>query len=196
MMTRNVDKQSKRRRHLGLVAALLAVLIASGFGLKSTLAWLTSQDGLTNTFTPGRVTTEIEEEFPEAEVKKNVKIKNTGNVDAYIRVALEAAWKDGDMIAARPVEVTDYAEDLNLTDWFKAGDYYYYKYIVPPGMLTTNLINTFEILVHPEGLNFELQVLSSGIQADPDEAVESVWPLVEVVGGELAPRAGGGGGTP
>lgn len=181
------------RFKIGLTAVLLITVMISAFALRSTLAWLSSSDARINTFKPGSVTTEIEEEF-DGETKTDVKIRNTGTAPAYIRAALVPAWttENGDL-AARTVDPADYDQNLNMTDWFKAGDYYYYKHVVPAGQLTTNLINSFEILSFPPDLVFELQVISSGIQSDPAAAVESSWPAVQVVNGLLAPA---GGGTP
>lgn len=194
MKIRRSHKATLRRR-LGLAATLLLIVAVSVFTLKGSWAWLTSSADKTNVFTPGNVTTEIEEEF-DHETKKDVKVKNTGNTDAYIRVALVPGWKIGNGdLSAREIKDTDYAMDLNLTDWFKAGDYYYYKYEVAPEGLTTNLINLFEILVYEPGLDFELQVIGSGIQSQPADAVESSWTAVQVSNGELVP-AGGGGGNP
>lgn len=162
-----------------LVPAVLLVLglIGGARLLGGSLAWLQSDADRTNTFGKGSVTTEVVESF-DGSVKRDVKVKNTGNVPAFIRVALAPAWKSGTDIAARPVQPSDYTVTLNTTDWFRAGDYYYHKARVPAGGLTNPLINRFELVNPPSDLTFELQVICSGIQQDPAAAVQSAWPDV------------------
>ena len=63
-------------------AALLMVLVMSVGG---TLAWLTAHtNAITNTFTVATPGVEIEEGF-DKQTKSNVQVKNTGEVEAYIR---------------------------------------------------------------------------------------------------------------
>lgn len=49
-----------------------------------------------------------------------MKVKNTGNTDAFIRAQIVVTWKDanGNVSATKPVEDTDYTMTLNTTDWF------------------------------------------------------------------------------
>ena len=71
-----------------LALALVALLLTCAVG--GTVAYLvTKTDAVTNTFTPGRVTVRVEDTVS-GNVKKDVKITNTGNTSAYIRVAIVA----------------------------------------------------------------------------------------------------------
>ncbi len=57
---------------------------------------------------------------------------------------------------------------FNTADWFMASDgYYYYRHILPPGMETTNLINTAIVLTEGNGYHMNLQVIADGVQAHP-----------------------------
>lgn len=169
---------------------LLAVTALLIFGIAPfTLAWLKVEtEPKTNTFTPGAVTLEIEETLT-GTTKSNVKFQNTGNVPAFIRVALVPIWRSGTYnsgLAAIAGEI--YTISLNTGDgldqWTKSGDYYYYNSPVPAKGFTTNLINSASPAVdldeHPEytGMTFELQVIASALQADgwngdTDSAVEA-----------------------
>ncbi len=164
----------KRYRKILLVFAAAAVLLFGANLLTS--AWLVdSTEEKVNTFIPGTVTTTVEEEF-DGETKENVYIRNTGNIDAYIRAAVIAVWKteSGD-ISGTPVSAADFPDLPILPGWFKGTDgFYYHKTMVAPGALTSKLIGTFEMPVR-EGLKFELQIIGSGIQADPPEAVTEMW---------------------
>lgn len=164
----------KRYRKILLVFAAAAVLLFGANLLTS--AWLVdSTEEKVNTFIPGTVTTTVEEEF-DGETKENVYIRNTGNIDAYIRAAVVAVWKteSGDL-SGTPVSTADFPDLPILPGWFKGTDgFYYHKTRVAPGALTAKLIGTFEMPVK-EGLKFELQIIGSGIQADPPEAVTEMW---------------------
>lgn len=167
---------------LALALGIAMLLTAASAG---TLAWLTGEaDPLVNRFEPGRVPPEIVEEF-DGETKEHVRVKNIGNIDAYIRVALVAVWldEDGDVAA-------DAAPALSFThhaNWFFEDGFWYHKVKVAPEGLTEDLIDEFEMPTR-DGLTYELQVIASSIQADPKDAVEHAWPAVEVnSSGHLTP---------
>lgn len=164
----------KRFTKVFLSSLSIALLVLTTVQLAS--AWLVdSSEELVNEFTPGTVTTTVEEDF-DGETKENVYIRNTGNIDAYIRAAVIPVWKteSGD-ISGTPVTVAEFPELPILPGWFRGSDgFYYHKNIVPPGQLTSLLIATFDMPVKP-GLKFELQIIGSGIQANPKEAVMESW---------------------
>ena len=70
-----------------IVLAIAAVLLLSAT-VTGTLMYLVSKTtAVTNTFEPATVTCEVKENF-EGTVKKDVTVKNTSNIDAYLRVKL------------------------------------------------------------------------------------------------------------
>jgi hypothetical protein len=70
------------------VILFAALLIVIGAAVNGSVAFLfTNTDDVINTFVPGSVTGEITETF-NADSKTSAKIKNTGNVTAYVRVAV------------------------------------------------------------------------------------------------------------
>lgn len=158
----------KRAILLGL-AALLVVAASIG----GTLAWLTSTPPvLTNTFVPGEVPNEITETF-DGTTKSNVQIKNVGNVNAFIRVALVPIWRNDDtghtgtgLIATGTYNIT-----LNTTDWTLGSDgYYYYNSAVQPTGSTAALVTACSpksgLSAAYLGKVFELDVISQSVQAE------------------------------
>ena len=155
-------------------AALLMVLVMSVGG---TLAWLTAHtNAITNTFTVATPGVEIEEGF-DKQTKSNVQVKNTGEVEAYIRVALVPTWEDENGNAvAEPASL----DDLSITwgnsgKWLKGTDgYWYYKEPVAPGGRTAVLLEKATVTTE-NGYQMNLQVMADSIQADPTRAVTAMW---------------------
>lgn len=183
----NSSKGRSRKKKLifskKILLTLAAVFLLGTAATGSSLAFLVDQAGkLTNTFQPSEVTGEIEEKFDGYE-KKDVLIKNTGDIPAYVRVALVPNWVDASNNIADEVEQEDYAIDLALksSGWFEGSDgYYYYSHPVDPNASTPVLVNSCKPLVSKTDvagneLHFELHVIASLIQAEPDEAVTKAW---------------------
>lgn len=165
--------------------ALVAILVLLCCTVAGTVAYLvTSTDPVTNTFTPASVTTQVEEKF-DGTTKSDVQIKNTGNIDAYIRVAVIVNWADenGNVYGgATPVASTDYTTLTLQTGWIKVGDYYYYTSAVPAHNSTGTLFEPIKQLRDCADTNYKLQVtiLADGIQSVPADAVEEAWPAIQV----------------
>lgn len=163
-------------------AAILSLALLAVVAVGGTIAWLMdSTSEVKNTFDPAQVSCEVDESF-DKQAKKDVRVKNTSDIDAYIRVALVAAWVDEDshIAAVTPVQGTDYALTLDAAfsdNWFMHDGYYYCKTAVAPGEYTPLLIDRCVPLRDNDGLQLELQVISSAIQAQPATTVASVWPV-------------------
>ena len=181
--------------------ALVAILVLLCCAVAGTVAFLvTKTDSVVNTFTPSKVTTYVEEEF-NGQTKSNVKIQNTGDIDAYIRVAVIVNWADasGNVYGEKPVEGTDYTISYNKTvqadggQWIECSDgYWYYTKPVAPStednpQYTGVLIKSCEPAGQaPAGYALQVTILADGIQSKPDKVVNEVWKVVEVKGGQLA----------
>lgn len=173
---------------------LILTLVLSTVGM--TIAWfIDSTDSIVNTFVPGKVAFNIEENFSNGdEVKKDVKFKNTGNIDAYIRVALVPIWRDNDGegtgLTADGTYLIDWPYDFN-TNWFKGDDgYYYCKTPIKPGEYSPVLVAECSVAsgLNEEysGKSFELQVITSATQAKNTAAAEEVWPVTIDDNGNLS----------
>lgn len=179
--------RAPRRPRMSRTALVLAaVVLVLGAAIGGTVAWLaTNTPGLTNTFTPGEVKCTVEETF-ENGVKSDVKIKNTGNTDAYIRAKVVVTWKDRDgnvYGGATPVERTDYTISNSTSGWTKVGDYWYCtQHVAPdaPNNLTPVLINSASPVEGkaPEGYALSIEILAEAIQSSPASAVQEAWGFV------------------
>lgn len=183
-----MKKNMKKKAVLTMsVALLLAVVVGT------TLAYiLTNTDSVENKFNPSKVSCAVVEAGSDLVAagthntgteKKDVQIKNTGNTDAYIRVAVVVNWmsEDGTRVwATKPVKSTDgtdgaYTITYNLEDngWIDGGDgYYYYTQPVAKGVLTDILITNATQLVAkgPVGTDntqyyLSIEIVASAIQS-------------------------------
>lgn len=181
------------KRSLVLVVSLLALVLVVAGG---TLAWLTAQDSVSNSFTPAHVSCTVEETFKGTD-KSNVTIKNTSDVPAYIRAYIVVTWKDvqGNVYGQLPVEDTDYTITYgNSTGWKKVGDYYYYTDAVPSGDPTGVLIRECTLAdsaVVPEGYDLSVEIIAEAIQSLPARAVQDAWGVTINNGAVTAVSAAG-----
>lgn len=185
----------RKKLRLFLLAGLVALLGAGG-----TVAYLAATpDHVVNTFTPGEVSCAVIEDISDGATKKNVKIENTGNIDAYIRAAVVANWVDADGNVygkAVPAAGTDYTITCNTTEWTKGLDGYYYCKS-PVSCDEDN--NDSPVLINscvkgsttpPTGYDLQVTILAEAIQADGETsddtpAVTDAWG-VAVVDGKLS----------
>lgn len=179
----------KKKVSMLLVSLVLIAAIAVG----STVAFIaTSTEPITNIFNPANVTIDIDEKF-ENGVKTDVKVKNTGNTDAFIRAQIVVTWKDanGNVSATKPVEGTDYTMTLNEADWFQGTDgFYYCKTSVAPNGFTPALITECKKadgVTPPDGYDLSVEIIASGIQSTPDGAVTEAWGMT-VTNGQLTQK--------
>lgn len=199
---KHLKKHRPGRAKALLLIASLAVLLTATVG--STAAWLVSKPAaVENDFVPGKVACQVLEKFGTesgAYVKRGVRVQNTGNTDAYIRVLLVFTWKDkdGNIFSNKPQEGKDYQINMDLTNWIKqesdAGTYYYYKKRVAPEAETDVLIELLrqaDGVTGPENGKYKLSVdiLADAVQADPPEAVTESWG-VTVENGKIKVQGG------
>ena len=195
------SRKPKRSVKPFLIAFCVCILACAA--ISGSLAWLISAPGpVVNEFIPGEVTIQVDETF-NGTTKQNVRIKNTGNVPAYIRVALVPAWVDDEgNIAAKPASL-ELNDDCDITwgkdgngyeaDWFKGSDgFYYCKTFINPGDYTPILIKSCTVIDGEHEYDFELQVIASAVQSLPTSTVEKVWPVVVGPDGTLAKKIQGG----
>lgn len=188
----HVEKRSHAKKPL---AALVALVLIIGAVVGGTLAYLAARtDAIVNTFTAAKVTTEIEETFV-GSVKSNVSMKNTGDVEAYIRATYVVTWKDAaeNVYPEQPQQGVDYTISLNLEQgWIYYNGYYYYTAPVAPHASTGVLIDLCTPVEGraPEGYTLSVDVLASAIQSVPAEAVGQAWGVSIAPGSVAAYSAG------
>ena len=195
------SRKPKRSIKPFLIAFCVCILACAA--ISGSLAWLISAPGpVVNEFIPGVVTIQVDEKF-DGSTKSNVRIKNTGDVPAYIRVALVPAWVDDEgNIAAKPASL-ELNDDCNIAwgkvgngyedDWFIGSDgFYYCKTVIEPDESTPILIKSCTVKDGEHEYDFELQVIASAVQSLPTSTVETVWPVVVDPDGRLANKIQGG----
>lgn len=162
-----VEKSGQPPKRFALLLALALILVAT---IGGTVAFLTTHTGqVKNTFTPGEVSCEVKETV-QGGVKSSVKVQNTGNTDAYIRVAVVANTVDGDGNVTGMATLPD--GWLNTENWQEVGGYYYYKGTVAPEGLTAELLTGGGIDLKPDK---QVTILASAIQSSPAKAVNDAW---------------------
>lgn len=202
-------KKYINKKSIIIASVMLLLLMTVG----TTLAYIfTETDPVENTFKPSKVSCAVVENggtpvtgsvTDTGDVKKNVQIKNTGDTDAYIRVAVLVNWASADgssVWATKPEEGdnSDYNIEYNFDDsWVKGGDgYWYYTKSVPP----TDGSNLTDILIEsatqnkegPKGTDgtqyyLSIEIVASAIQSTPETVVVEHWG-VTVNNGVITPN--------
>lgn len=151
-------------RPLFVLVLLLLGMVISTAGIMAYSIW---QQGLLNCFSAGYSQIRINEKFeppeqmvPGVQIRKEVTIENTGPVSCCIRVL--AQYTDSSMESYSTL-------DLNLKDWTKKGEYYYYNHVLEPGEHTAALFHSIQIheevraaLLRP----FDVLIYAEAKQAD------------------------------
>lgn len=174
---RLVRKPHKGRGRLAMM--VLSIVLLLGVAIGGTIAWLsTKTTPVTNTFTPAKVTCEVEEKFDKTTgVKTDVNVKNTGNIDVYIRVKL-VTYRTND--AGQHIGGTAQLPKFNRGEnWVKYGEYYYYTLpVAPDEKPAANLADSMTLTGSYEdadGGKQALDVMAEAIQSAPEKAVGEAW---------------------
>ncbi len=103
---------------------------------------------------------------------KNIKVKNSGSNEIYIRVRLIPQWDDQSLSVANvKIKITD--------NWIEKDGYYYYKHKVKRNERTANLIRDIiytDLTEEYEGARFTLEVIAEGVQST-NEAWKDTWSI-------------------
>ena len=163
---------SGAKRSLVLVVSVLVLLLAVAGG---TLAWLTAQDSVANTFTPAQVSCEVTEHFNGA-TKSNVNVINNSNIPAYIRVKLVTyRVNDAGQHIGGTAAIPTFTPGQG---WVPHDGYYYYtKPVEPNKKPEADLISsiTLESYTDADGGKQVIEVMAEAIQSVPDTAVKDAW---------------------
>lgn len=193
-----------RKKVIALVATVLLLTVAAG----ATLAYiLTNTDPVENVFTLSKVACAVVEndnapvtgsDVKDVSVKEKVKIQNTGDTDAFIRVAIVVTWKnaDGIVYAQKPVAGTDYSITFEKNSgWVEGADgFYYYTNEVKAdktgagnGYMTAVLISEAKTMndAPADGYTLSIEIVASAIQSRPDNVVGDQWKTVTANNGTL-----------
>lgn len=170
-----------KKKSLALVVSLALLLTVT---VGTTLAFLTtSSSPVANIFNPSTVTTTVVEDL-DGNVKKDVRIRNTGDTDAWIRAAVVVTWQDseGNVYGKQPVEGEDYEIRGEASEWISSKDgFCYYSTPVAPGEETSVLIESIQPKGEaPAGYSLCVEIIGSGIQSKPVSVFAAAWNPADV----------------
>ena len=171
---------------------LLATVMLFALAVGGTIAWLIDKDSpLVNTFDPSKVTCEVQEKF-DGKVKSDVNVKNTGDIDAFIRVKL-VTYRTND--AGQHIGGTAALPQFTLgANWVEYNGYYYYTLPVAPGdnpatKLTDSMTLT-ESYDDADCGHQSIDIMAEAIQSVPAEAGGQAWGVSIAPGSVTAYSAG------
>lgn len=170
--------QAKTARGGRMTALTVALALILTVAIGGTIAWLvTKTDSITNTFQPSQVTCEVEEDFnKDTGVKKDIKVQNTGDIDAFIRVKL-VTYRTNDK--GQHIGGTATLPSFTLGEnWVEYDDYYYYTKPVAPNAYTevlTDAAITLASYDDADGGHQAIDVMAEAIQSVPEKAVGEAW---------------------
>lgn len=166
-------KRNKTR--LLLLALLLGLLAVCG----TAVAYMyTQSETKQNQFSIAEVACRVEE-VVRADEKTSIKVQNTGNIDAYIRVRLVSYWVQDDgngnvKIIGKPSKIPR----ITLAEgWLKEENntYYYTSPVAHDGFTGELLSAPLPLEVHEDGYLQVIEVFAEAIQSKPVEAVTDSW---------------------
>ena len=178
--------KNKRFPRVLILFLVLTVLVPSVFAYM-----IHKSQTVENAFIPGKVDCVINEIF-ENNIKSEIKVENTGNTKAYIRVRLVFNWVDSAGTVVARSFGTMPGVSWDMINWIKdeADNTYYYKYPVEVGEQTGDLLTTDwtmnAVSEDTNGLTYYyypvMEVLAEAIQADgkngDNPAVAEAWGVI------------------
>lgn len=184
------QRRKKRRSNRSLVLTISVIALVVCI-VGASLAYLfTKSTGITNTFTPTKVTVDIDEDLKNG-VKSNVTIKNTGDIEAFVRAKVVITWKDssGNVYGKAPVVGTDYSISYNTDAWELIGGIYYCKTPVAADSSSPVLISECRKLDTadvPDGYDLSVEIIAEAIQSKPADVVQQTWGVTIANGSVIA----------
>lgn len=172
-----------------LLITIICAAVALSATVGGTLAYIISKTAETeNSFEPVFVSCSVEESF-DGVTKSDVKVKNTGDISAYVRATVIVMWtsESGAVHSSSPVENVDYTIALGSLKWTKGSDgFYYYSDEVSAGAQTELLISSvYQTGEAPAGYTLTVHIAATAIQSTPSRAVVEAWGATVQPSGKL-----------
>ena len=176
------------------IALLISLVLILAVSVAGTLAYIADRTpGLTNTFEPGQVSGDIVEDVSNG-VKRDVRVKNTGDAPEYVRINVVATWQNesGDVYAEVPVAGTDYEITFHTypeepdSMWIKGSDgYYYYRFPLEEGLMTKGSLLTCKSTAMKGEYFIAVRIMAQCIQAEPSSVIDAWGVTVNPETGEI-----------
>lgn len=156
---------SRRRRRSGvkLLPLAAALVLIIGVAAGSTMAYLTDESALSGSYTAGVV---------DCEVQSDYSVKNTGNVDAYVRVLLVQNYVNAEGQVCSSPEHQDIVP-ATPDGWIYKDGYYYFPAKLAPGSATVPAASS--ALPAAAGCTVKTTLYAQVIQAEPAGAITDAW---------------------
>lgn len=167
---------------------IIGIFLSLIFFTSITLAYMFRKtDPITNQLEPAVVSCEVHEKVNGSEpeqttnqtnviTKDSITIKNTGNIDAYIRIKLVTYWiNDNKQVVNK--EMPQLNISMNADNWVYNAkqDIYYYKNPVKPNEFTSNLLSA-SIPLNNSSTEYQvIDVFAEAIQSQPIDAIIDSW---------------------
>ncbi len=158
------------------IVILASILLALALCTVGTLAYMFREtDEAEDPLEVAKVSCEVSERF-ENNKKSEISVKNTGNINAYVRVRLVPYWVDsnGNRIY-KSASVPSFSYDSNAWLADGANNTYYYRLPLSPSSSTPSLPTSDIILAAEDGCYLVLDVVAEAIQAEPTASVTEAW---------------------
>ena len=179
----NAKHHGRGRKGVALTVSLVLLVLAVVGG---TVAFLSAKTApVVNTFNYSKSDIDIEENV-DGGVKKNVTIKNSGDVDVFVRAQIVVTWKNlktGEISAVPAQEGTDYTMKMG-SGWEQGKDGFWYCTGKVAAKTSSAVLITEAKPAEghaPEGYGLSVEILAQGIQADglknDKPMVENFWPV-------------------
>ena len=194
-MRMDSNKRRKSTASRKVIVLAIAVVLLLSATVTGTLMYLVSKTtAVTNTFEPATVICEVQENFDDT-VKKNVTVKNTSNIDAYLRVKLVTyrVNADGERIGGTAA-IPSFTPGEG---WFEKDGFYYYKNpVAPDATPVTDLIGKDGITLveynDADGGKQVIEVIAEAIQSVPTSVVKEYWNVTVDANGVISAPSGSG----
>ena len=194
-MRMDSKKRRKSTASRKVIVLAIAVVLLLSATVTGTLMYLVSKTtAVTNTFEPATVTCEVQENF-DGTVKKDVTVKNTSNIDAYLRVKLVTyrVNADGERIGGTAA-IPSFTPGEG---WFEKDGFYYYKNpVAPDATPVTDLIGKDGITLveynDADGGKQVIEVIAEAIQSVPTSVVKEYWNVTVDANGVISAPSGSG----
>lgn len=164
-------------KNIKLVCALCLalLLVITGIGV---MGYMFRETDDTNApLTPPSLSCTVEEQYASG-VKSEIKVKNTGNINAYLRVRLVAYWLDADGNRVyREAQIPTFTLDSERWLADSANATYYFRTPVAPQSTTDDLLASDMVLASEDGYTLVVEVFAEAIQALPTDAASGAWDL-------------------
>lgn len=174
------------RRHTLKTSVLIgAVLLLSALCTTVVAYMFRTTEAKINLFSVATVSCEVQEatDAPVTE-KTSITIKNTGNIDAYLRVRFVSYWVNADL---EIVDKPSVMPEIAITDHWILGtaNTYYHKKPVAPDDVTGDLLSSKISLLEEDGYQQVIEVFAEAIQSKPATAVSESWNLTLDTNGNI-----------